>query len=56
MYGSHSGRGHARPQRAPNGFTQLHEVISRAELEEIAGGYKQIAGFNREELNAKANI
>jgi 2-polyprenyl-6-methoxyphenol hydroxylase-like FAD-dependent oxidoreductase len=40
-------------ERAPNGFTRLHEVISQAELEEIAGRYKQIAGFSREELNAK---
>lgn len=40
-------------ERAPNGFTQLHEVISQAELEEIAGRYKQIAGFSREELNSK---
>ena len=40
-------------ERAPNGFTNLHDVISPAELEEIAGRYKQIAGFSREELNAK---
>ncbi len=42
-------------ERAPSGFAQLHDVISPAELEEIAGRYKQIAGFNREELNAKQN-
>ncbi|MFN0107486.1 MAG: flavin-dependent oxidoreductase [Blastocatellia bacterium] len=41
--------------RAPNGFTNLHDVISQAELEEIARRYKQIAGFSREELNAKQN-
>lgn len=40
-------------ERAPTGFTHLHEVISQAELEEIANRYKQIAGFSREELNAK---
>jgi len=39
--------------RAPNGFTNLHDVISQVELEEIANRYKQIAGFSREELNAK---
>lgn len=40
-------------ERAPNGFTQLHDVISPAELEEIAGRYKQIAGFSRTELDVK---
>ena len=40
-------------ERAPTGFTHLHEVISQAELEEIANRYKQIAGLSREELNAK---
>ena len=40
-------------ERAPHGFTQLYDVISQAELEEIAGRYKQLAGFSREELNAK---
>ena len=40
-------------ERAPNGFTNLYDLISQAELEEIAGRYKQIAGFSRDELNAK---
>jgi 2-polyprenyl-6-methoxyphenol hydroxylase-like FAD-dependent oxidoreductase len=40
-------------ERAPHGFTHLHDVISPAELEEIASRYKQIAGFSREKLNAK---
>ncbi|HEX4946149.1 MAG TPA: flavin-dependent oxidoreductase [Blastocatellia bacterium] len=40
--------------RAPNGFTNLHAVISQMELEEIAGRYKQIAGFSRESLNAQS--
>ncbi|MDX2030260.1 MAG: flavin-dependent oxidoreductase [Blastocatellia bacterium] len=39
--------------RAPNGFANLHDVISQAELEEIANRYEQLAGFSREELNAK---
>jgi 2-polyprenyl-6-methoxyphenol hydroxylase-like FAD-dependent oxidoreductase len=40
-------------ERAPNGFDNLHEVISQKELEEVAGKYKQIAGFDRNTLNAK---
>ena len=40
-------------ERAPAGFTHLHEVISQEELEEIAARYKQIAGFSREELNTR---
>ncbi|MFN7928066.1 MAG: flavin-dependent oxidoreductase [Blastocatellia bacterium] len=39
--------------RAPNGFTNLYDVITQTELEEIANQYKQIAGFSRAELNAK---
>ncbi|MFN0119074.1 MAG: flavin-dependent oxidoreductase, partial [Blastocatellia bacterium] len=39
--------------RAPHGFTNLHDVITQAELEEVAARYKQIAGFTREELNTK---
>jgi 2-polyprenyl-6-methoxyphenol hydroxylase-like FAD-dependent oxidoreductase len=31
--------------RAPDGFAQLEDVISRAELAAIAGGYAQMAGF-----------
>ena len=37
--------------RAPQGFTQLDDVISRAELEEIAGHYRKVAGFEREHLS-----
>lgn len=40
-------------ERAPNGFENLDEVISRQELEEIATKYKKIAGFDRESLNKK---
>ncbi|MGC4036872.1 MAG: flavin-dependent oxidoreductase [Chitinophagaceae bacterium] len=39
--------------RAPDGFTNLDEVISRQELEEIANQYKRIAGFEKETLNRK---
>ena len=38
--------------RAPNGFANLSEVISREELEEVANRYKAVAGFDRERLNA----
>jgi 5-methylphenazine-1-carboxylate 1-monooxygenase len=40
-------------ERAPNGFENLDEVISRQELEDIANKYKMIAGFDRESLNQK---
>jgi 2-polyprenyl-6-methoxyphenol hydroxylase-like FAD-dependent oxidoreductase len=38
-------------ERAPHGFDRLEDVISQAELEEIANRYKQIAGFDKERLN-----
>jgi 2-polyprenyl-6-methoxyphenol hydroxylase-like FAD-dependent oxidoreductase len=40
-------------QRAPNGFRDLDEVISRSELEEIAQRYKRIAGFDRAQVAAE---
>ncbi|MBS1577696.1 MAG: flavin-dependent oxidoreductase [Bacteroidetes bacterium] len=39
--------------RAPDGFKNLDDVISRQELEEIANHYKKIAGFAKDELNKK---
>ncbi|MFC7392058.1 flavin-dependent oxidoreductase [Scopulibacillus cellulosilyticus] len=39
--------------RAPNGFTDINEVISRKELEAISNKYKQLAGFDKETLNAR---
>lgn len=42
--------------RAPNGFANLHDVISRQELEEISARYKQIAGFDKETLNAGKEV
>ena len=41
-------------ERAPEGFTNLYDVISKEELEEVANAYKKIAGFEKETLNAKA--
>lgn len=43
-------------QRAPRGFTQIEDVISRAELEEISAHYKRAAGFDRDELNARPSL
>ena len=40
-------------ERAPDGFENLDDVISREELESIAARYKQIAGFDKEALNKK---
>jgi len=43
-------------QRAPGGFKDISEVISREELEGIAARYKQVAGFSRDKVNrADAN-
>jgi 2-polyprenyl-6-methoxyphenol hydroxylase-like FAD-dependent oxidoreductase len=41
-------------ERAPAGFRNLHDVISREELESIAAAYKQVAGFDREALNRQS--
>jgi 5-methylphenazine-1-carboxylate 1-monooxygenase len=37
-------------ERAPAGFKQLEDVITREELEETAARYKVIAGFDRDSL------
>lgn len=41
-------------ERAPDGFERLEDVIGRDELEAVAARYKQVAGFDREKLNAMA--
>jgi 2-polyprenyl-6-methoxyphenol hydroxylase-like FAD-dependent oxidoreductase len=41
-------------ERAPNGFTDVHDVISREELEAISLSYKQTAGFDKDSVNRKA--
>jgi 2-polyprenyl-6-methoxyphenol hydroxylase-like FAD-dependent oxidoreductase len=43
-------------ERAPNGFEAVTEVLSQAELEEVANNYKRVAGFQVEALNAKPSI
>jgi 2-polyprenyl-6-methoxyphenol hydroxylase-like FAD-dependent oxidoreductase len=40
-------------ERAPDGFTDLYDVISQEELEAVAARYKKIAGFDKEALNQK---
>ncbi len=39
-------------ERAPDGFDDLTDVISRSELEEIAFRYKRLAGFEQDQLVA----
>ena len=43
-------------ERAPDGFEDVTDVLSRQELEEIAANYKRVAGFQVEGLNAKPPI
>ncbi len=40
-------------ERAPGGFTRIEEVVSRDELQAVAGGYRQVAGFDVEDLNTR---
>lgn len=42
-------------ERAPDGFDDVHDVISQHELETIAARYAQTAGFTVEAVNGKAN-
>jgi 2-polyprenyl-6-methoxyphenol hydroxylase-like FAD-dependent oxidoreductase len=42
--------------RAPDGFANLDEVISHAELEEISRNYRRTAGFDPETLNRRASL
>lgn len=42
--------------RAPAGFGAIEDVISRQELEAVADGYKKIAGFSRDALNAGLSV
>jgi 2-polyprenyl-6-methoxyphenol hydroxylase-like FAD-dependent oxidoreductase len=42
--------------RAPAGFNTIEDVISRQELEAVADGYKKIAGFSRDALNAGLSV
>jgi 2-polyprenyl-6-methoxyphenol hydroxylase-like FAD-dependent oxidoreductase len=42
--------------RAPSGFTDLSDVVSEQELEEIAGDYKRTAGFDIDGLNNRPSL
>ena len=43
-------------QRAPNGYARIEDVLTRAELEDAAAGYKRLAGFDKEQLNSRPPI
>lgn len=43
-------------ERAPDGFTHLHEVVSHAELAAIGIDYKRTAGFDIERLNERPSL
>jgi 2-polyprenyl-6-methoxyphenol hydroxylase-like FAD-dependent oxidoreductase len=43
-------------ERAPDGFRDVAEVISPAELEATAAEYKRIAGFDKDRLNARPSL
>ena len=43
-------------ERAPDGFTNLDEIISRDELDEISRSYKRTAGFDPEILNSRPSL
>lgn len=40
-------------ERAPHGFGHIHEIIAADELERVAAGYKQTAGFDRDSVNQR---
>ncbi len=40
--------------RCPDGFTDIHDHFSHAQLQEIADRYKRLAGFNRDALMTPA--
>ena len=41
-------------ERAPEGFGDVYDVISKEELEEIGRVYKKVAGFEMESVNERA--
>jgi 5-methylphenazine-1-carboxylate 1-monooxygenase len=42
-------------ERCPNGFENIHDHFSHAQLQEIADRYKKLAGFNRDALTQTAH-
>lgn len=43
-------------ERAPEGFTDIHDVIPADELEAVASAYKKAAGFDPASLNARSSL
>jgi hypothetical protein len=43
-------------ERAPSGFSNIEEIISLPELEEISTRYKVTAGFDPGILNSRASL
>lgn len=43
-------------ERAPSGFTNIDDVISRQELEEVVGAYKRMTGADRDVLNNRPSL
>ncbi len=43
-------------ERAPDGFTNIEDVISAQEMEEIVGGYKRTAGNDPDVLNNRPSL
>ena len=43
-------------QRAPDGFTNLDDIVSQQELDEISRAYKRTAGFDPETLNSRPSL
>jgi hypothetical protein len=43
-------------ERAPRGFSNIDDVISRRELEEISLAYKADAGFDPTSLNKRSTL
>lgn len=43
-------------ERAPNGFENIHDILSQSELENTAAGYKKIVGMDVTLLNERPSI
>lgn len=43
-------------ERAPNGFTDIHDIISQQELEDIVASYRTKAGFDPTVLNGRPSL
>lgn len=43
-------------ERAPDGFTNLSDIVSERELADIAAAYKHVAGFDVEQVNTQPSL